>query len=186
MNPYDPDARQGQASGTPFTPPTYQPTQPTPPRAATKAPLVDLNQVTPGQWAVLGGGVVMFIGSFLPWYTYTYTSGRQTQSLSYIGWDSSLGKATAIIALLTVIFFLVSFFHVKLSFTLPATERAIYVGLGAEALLLVVLYLFNPTGIPVFGLATTAGPSIGLFLTLLAAIATIVGGTLHPNRPLRP
>jgi hypothetical protein len=161
----------------PFTPPSLQK------KTAGKAPLIDLTQVPTTDWLIAGGSVVMIIGSLLSWTTYNYLNGgRGFTSVSIIGWDSTLGKATTIIGVLVLILFALRFFQVQLPFKLPATDRAIYIGLSAEALFLSVLYIFNPTGVPIFGNIESASPSYGLFLVLVASVATLAGGFFHAPR----
>jgi len=163
----------------PFTPPSLQRKAP----SSGKAPLIDLTQVPWTEWLIPGGGLLMIIGSLLSWTTYNYINGgKGFTSVSIIGWDSTLGKATTIIGVLGLILFTLRFFKVQLPFTLPATDRAIYIGLSAEALFLAVLYIFNPTGVPVFGSIESASPSLGLFLVLVAAIAMLAGGFFHAPR----
>ncbi len=159
----------------PFTPPSLQK------KSSGKAPLIDLTQVPTTDWLIAGGAVLMIIGSLLPWYSFNYliNNGKSFNTVSIIGWDSSLGKVTLFIGVLALILFALRFFKVQLPFTLPATDRAIYLGLSAEALLLSVLYIFNPTGVPTLTGIESAGPTWGLFLVLVASVATLAGGFYH-------
>jgi hypothetical protein len=193
MNPFNqgptnqPPTNGGPSNVPPFTMPFQgQANRPQGTPASTRAPLIDPRSFTPAQWLVLGGGLVMLIGSLLPWYTVSITVKNQTQQTVYSGMDSSLGKAIFLIALLTLALFAVRTFKVQLPFALPASDQVIFFGLGLQALLLAVLYLFDNHHIVLYGVGQEVSASFGLFLALLAAIATATGGYLHAQPRRRP
>src|ERR1043165_1281368 len=56
-------------------------------------------------WLIVGGALVAFIASFLPWYTVSYNFLGISGSSSVTGWDYWSGSLAAIVALATIGFF---------------------------------------------------------------------------------
>ncbi len=188
----------GQANGAPVSPAMQAaqqasqgyPTLTRPRAGGLGANAIDFAAVPTGAWLAGGGGLAILLGSFLPWITDTVTgANNHVTSHSQSGWDlSAFGRVTALIGLLALALFVVRLLDVRLPVRLPWSDRNIYLALGIEALLLGILYLIDNahSAQSVHGLSV--GPSFGLFLTILGAIALTVGAYMldRPNLVARP
>lgn len=151
---------------------------------------VDFAAVPTGAWLAGAGGLAMLLGSFLPWISVATTgANNRVVTHSQSGWDlSAFGRVTALIGLLTVVLFVVRLLKVNLPFRLPWSDRNIYMTLGIEALLLGVLYLIDNAHNAVSVKGLTVGAGFGLYLTVIGAVALVVGAYLLgrplPGRPL--
>jgi hypothetical protein len=188
----------GQTDGAPVTPAMHAAQQtsqgyPTLTRSragGVGAKAIDFAAVPTGAWLAGGGGLAMLLGSFLPWITVTVTgANNHVTSLSQSGWDlSAFGRVTALMGLLALTLFVVRLLDVSVPVRLPWSDRTIYLALGIEALLLGILYLLDNAHSAQSVRGLSVGPSFGLYLTILGAIALTVGAYLldRPNLAARP
>lgn len=163
--------RYGAPPQSPYGAPPVQP-PPRTPRRASRVP-----QLTPTQWTLLGGGALTVLGSFLPWTILTFALNHQTIAIT--GWDTSFGKVTALLGVAALILLALRLFGIKLPEALADRERLILLGLGAEALLLAVLYLLDGVQVLAAGAFASTGPGIGLYLSLIGSLALAIGAYLH-------
>ena len=135
---------------------------------------MDLNKLTTSDRLIAGGGLLLFIGSFLPWF------GIEGFSGSGSGWDvgflwggipALLGLACAAVILATKLG------DVKLP-DLPITWGQAILGAAALSALLVLLKLLMGHEECAFDLCVDFDRKWGLFLSALAAIALAVGAFL--------
>ena len=132
------------------------------------------SKLTPGNLTILIGGIVGFIASFLPFYSFHGFTVSAWNSSSYL-----LGNAT-----LPAIFGLIMALHVAgTSFgnvTLPPrvagfTWNQIHLLLGLQATIMMVAWLARDKSVLSFG--------IGFVFMLLAAVALLVGAIMRSREP---
>jgi len=111
--------------------------------------------------------------------------GSISRSASGSGWDSGDGaKLVFLLALVILVVWAIDLFADTITLPFPASIAAL--GLGALALLVVVIKFFSkPGGGGVTSLGGTVHFSVsvawGLYLAILAAIAVFVGAYMHMN-----
>jgi hypothetical protein len=124
-----------------------------------------------GEWVGALGGLGLLVALFLQWYSqgdpkgYGDTTGWQAFSVT----DLVLA-ATAIVALsvgLCVLF--------RISVSYPVAGSSVATGLGAVAVVLIVIKLINPPSVDPF---FASDPEIGAWLGLGSAVAITIGGYL--------
>ena len=140
-----------------------------------------MSRVGGGAWAIgermaWVSGLVLAVSSFTDWYSGSQADGL---TLSVTGWHTgALGKLVFWIGLVGVILVLLR----ELGFELPAAvpESLVLIALGALATIFVLIRLIS---IPdtFYG---TAGRGIGLWISLLAALAMIASGLLRAAEEL--
>ncbi len=121
-------------------------------------------------------GLVLLVSSFTDWYSGSQGDGL---TLSVTGWHTgALGKLVFWIGLIAVVLVALR----ELGFELPAAipESLVLIALGSLATIFVLIRLIS---IPdtFFG---TAGRGIGLWISLLAALAMIASGLLRAAEEL--
>lgn len=131
------------------------------------------NNPTPATWAILGGGVVVLIGSFLNFYEISAFGQSEGRS----AWSGDLFFPVTIIPVLCGIAMAL---HVGLT-TFASTElpervlgmgwNQIHLALGAQATLMMLAFLIQDKG----GLDI----AIGFWLMLLGSIALVVGAVMR-------
>jgi hypothetical protein len=129
-----------------------------------------LNTLSNGEKLIAGGGVVMLIASFLPWYKIDFGS---IVSVSRNGWQSP----GAIWSLLAVLIGIVmagailgpKFANIQLPDLGSITWPQAHLGLGVAALIFVILKFINESSYL----------SFGFYLGFLAALALAAGGYLY-------
>lgn len=147
-------------------------------------------QMSNGALAVAGGLVVGIVDTFLPWHSTTYSSvyvadGGSHDALGY--WSGWLFFLAAIIG---VVLFGVRTFAPQVSMpALPFTDAVIYLALGVVMLLCALLWLVTGGGyasvyaylrdLPGY----STGPSVGVFIGILAGAVVSVGGYLVKAEP---
>jgi len=127
----------------------------------------------PLTWA---GGLVLAVSSFTSWY-----SGKSVEgpTLSVTGWNSgTLGKLVFLIGAAVVC--LAALRRFGLEFPSVTPEPLIVIALGALAVVFVTIRLVS---VPA-SVVGTAGRSVGIWISLLAAIAVIAAGLLQANEEL--
>jgi hypothetical protein len=143
---------------------------------------LDLSKLTTSDKVIAGGGIVLFIAQFLPWFKVSAGGdfGFSGISVTGNGFDVGFlwGTFPMLLGLLMVAQVAISVFapDTKLP-DMPATWGQIHLGMGALAAVLVILKLLigeSDEGIP--GVDVTR--QFGIFLATLAAIALAAGGFL--------
>src|SRR5437899_12421196 len=121
-------------------------------------------------------GLVLAVSSFTSWY-----SGRSVEgpTLSVTGWNSgTLGKLVFLIGIAVVCLALLQRFG--LAFPAAAPASLIAIALGALATVFVLIRLIS---VPA-SVAGTSGRSVGIWISLVAAIAVIGAGLLQAGEEL--
>ena len=143
---------------------------------------MDLSKLTTSDKVIAGGGIVLFIAQFLPWFKISFGGDFGFGGASTTGNGFDVGFIWGVFPMLLG---LVMIAHVAITNfapdtklpDLPATWGQIHLGLGGLAAVLVILKLLigeSDEGIP--GVDVTR--QFGLFLAVLAAVALAVGGFL--------
>lgn len=116
-------------------------------------------------------GLVLAVSAFTDWYAGTQPDGL---TFSVTGWHTgALGKLVFFIGLATLILEALRGAGIELPATIP--DSLVLIGLGALATIFVLIRLF---AIPDAYFATTAR-GVGLYISLVAAIALILAGLLR-------
>jgi hypothetical protein len=116
-------------------------------------------------------GLVLTLSPFMDWYAGTQPNGL---TLSVTGWHAgALGKLVFFIGLATLILEALREAGIELPPAVP--ERLVLIGLGALALIFVLIRLIS---IPDTYFAS-AGRGIGLYIALLAALGLLAAGLLR-------
>jgi hypothetical protein len=122
------------------------------------------------------GGTVLAVSSFTSWYSGSSVEGP---ALSVTGWNSgTLGKLVFLIGVVVVC--LAALRRFGLEFPSVAPEPLIVIALGALAFVLVMIRIVS---VPA-SVAGTAGRSVGLWISLLAAVAVVAAGVLRAAEEL--
>ena len=122
------------------------------------------------------GGLVLAVSSFTSWYSGDSVEGP---TLSVTGWNSgTLGKLVFLIGVAVVC--LAALRRFGLSFPTAAPEPLIVVALGALATVFVLIRLISVPD----SVVGTAGRSIGIWISLLSAVAVIAAGLLQAGEEL--
>jgi hypothetical protein len=121
-------------------------------------------------------GLVLAISAFTDWYSGSQADGL---TLSVTGWHTgALGKLVFFAGLATLILEALREAGIELPATVP--ESLVLIALGSLATIFVLIRLIS---IP-DTFFDTAGRGIGIFISLLAAIALIVAGLLRAAEEL--
>jgi hypothetical protein len=127
-----------------------------------------------GDWAeriAWVSGLVLAVSAFTDWYSGTLANGL---SLAVTGWHTGpLGKLVFFIGLATLLLEALREAGIALPATVP--ESLVLLGLGALATIFVLIRLIS---VPDTYFASTAR-GIGLWISLLAAVALIAAGLLR-------
>ena len=131
-----------------------------------------LNTLSLGEKLAAGGGILMFIASFLPWYKVTVEFLDFKDSFTANGWDAP-GAIWSILAVFIGIALVVAILGPKFAnLQLPnlgsITWGQAFLGLGGASVVFVVLKLLNES----------SSISYGFFLGIIAALAMAAGGYL--------
>ena len=156
--------------------------EPLPPPRASPDQLEPRPQVrpsVPGYWGerlAWIAGLVLAISAFTDWYAGSQADGL---TLSVTGWHTgALGKLVFFAGLATLILEALREAGIELPATVP--ESLVLIALGSLATIFVLIRVIS---IPdtFFG---TAGRGIGIFISLIAAVALIVAGLLRAAEEL--
>ena len=135
--------------------------------------------VVPGYWgerAAWISGLVLAISAFTDWYSGSQADGL---TLAVTGWHTgALGKLVFFIGLAVLILEALREAGIELPATVP--ESLVLIGLGSLATIFVLIRVIS---IPDTFFAT-AGRGIGIFISLVAAIALIGAGLLRAAEDL--
>jgi hypothetical protein len=134
-----------------------------------------------GFWAVGGrltwvAGLVLALSSFTDWYSGPNAAGP---TLSVIGWHTgALGKLIFFVGLVLIALAVLS----ELGYELPPSvpDSLVVIALGSLATIFVLIRLIS---IP-DSIQPGAGRGIGIWISLLAALAVIVAGLLRASEEL--
>jgi hypothetical protein len=152
-----------------------------PPRASTDPaePRPAPRPVAPGYWGERLGwisGLVLAISAFTDWYAGSQADGL---TLAVTGWHTgALGKLVFFIGLAALILAALREAGIELPATVP--ESLVLIALGSLATIFVLIRLIS---IP-DTFFNTAHRGIGIFISLVAAIALIVAGLLRAAEEL--
>lgn len=138
----------------------------------------DAKQVSTLEWVGIGAGVLAFLASFFPWWSATAT-GFINLSVSVSAWNIGIGGWLPVLMLMAAaVLLLLPHFGVQV-------QRLAMIWLilaGASVLIIVIRWLTmnSETGLGLSEAESgiSAGASFGLFLGLIAAIASTVGAGL--------
>ena len=135
-----------------------------------------------GSFWALGGrltwvaALVLTVSAFTDWYA---ESGLAGPTIAVIGWHTgTLGKLVFFIGLVLLGLTILS----ELGFELPPSipDSLVVIALGSLATIFVLIRLISiPDSIP-----PPAGRGIGIWISLLASLAVIVGGLLRASEEL--
>ena|SRR5438270_7488965 len=121
-------------------------------------------------------GLVLAVSSFTSWYSGHSVEGP---TLSVTGWNSgTLGKLVFLIGIAVICVAVLRRFGLEFPPSVPAP--LIVVALGALAAVFVLIRLIS---VPA-SVVGTSGRSVGIWISLLAAIAVIAAGLLQANEEL--
>jgi hypothetical protein len=121
-------------------------------------------------------GLVLAVSSFTSWYSGTSVEGP---TLSVTGWNSgTLGKLVLLVGVAVVC--LAGLRRFGLEFPSVTPEPLIVIALGALATVFVLIRLVS---IP-DSVAPTAGRSIGIWISLVSALAVVAAGLLQAGEEL--
>jgi hypothetical protein len=144
----------------------------------------DTTRLRLGDLIAAGGGLLLIISLFLNWYKVSAEGALIDISVSASGWDA--------LGFIDILLFLIGAAAIALAVMramgmaarIPAPTGLVLLVLGALATLLVV---FRILVIPDGGVdGVDVGRSFGIFVALIAALATLVGGWLTWNDEGRP
>jgi hypothetical protein len=122
-------------------------------------------------------GLVLAISCFTDWYAGTESGGGFT--LSVIGWHTgALGKLVFFVGLAVLALFLLEEAGVELPATLPVSLLVIALGSLATIFVLIRLISIPDTFLP------ATGRGIGIWISLVAALAVIVAGLVRASEEL--
>jgi len=134
----------------------------------------DLNKLGPARLLLAAGGLVLFIASFLEWFSVD-TGGilGSSFSLTANGWDVGFlwGGLPALLGLALAVLILLPVFAKDLKLPAEVPWLLIYAIAGIVAGALVILKLL-------IGESDPWDRSYGLYLAAIAGIATLIGGIL--------
>lgn len=131
-----------------------------------------INELSTGEKLIAGGGIVLLIASFLPWYKVTASFGDFSVSASANGWEAP-GAVFSILAVIIGIVLAAAVLGPKFgNMQLPdlgsVTWGQAFAAGGIAAIVLVIIKFLNESD----------SLSYGFYLGLLAAAALAAGGYL--------
>jgi hypothetical protein len=141
--------------------------------ATSKSPMDMVSQLSMGQKLIAGGGILMLIASFLPWYKVSFSVAQIgfSTSVSRSGWQSPGGIWSILAVLLAVAMagvVIARLANVALPDLGSVTWGQAMLGGGVAVAVLVVIKLLNHS----------SNLSFGFFLGIIAAVALAAGGYL--------
>jgi hypothetical protein len=132
---------------------------------------------TVGELLTLISGLVLAVSAFTDWYAGSESGG--TFTLSVIGWHTgALGKLVFFVGLAVLALWALREAGMELPATVP--ESLVVIALGSLATIFVLIRLIS---IPDRFLPAS-GRGIGIWISLLAALAVIVAGLIRASEEL--
>ncbi len=144
---------------------------------------MDLSKLSLGEKLVAAGGILLIIGTFLPWYSYSASGFGYSSSASWSLWTAS-GFMAFLVLLGAVV--AVGAIGLRLFNVFDISEQGVpepivvLAGAGLAAVITVIKFLSVPGGASFegFGASASAGRSWGAWLSLVFAVVLIVGAVL--------
>jgi phosphate starvation-inducible membrane PsiE len=169
------------------------PLPPPPPPPSGSGPSQGMSEIPRGTLVGLIAAGLLLISVFFNWYSATVKFGQFSQSASVSGWDATdVAKLVFLLAAIALIALILEQFAATVELPVPASMIAGVCGI--IALLLVVYRIISKPGgehtgsiqLPGGGstkdlISFSIGTSWGIWLSLIAAIALIVGAYLSMN-----
>jgi hypothetical protein len=122
-------------------------------------------------------GFVLMLSTFMGWYVGAGSDPGPT--IAVIGWHTgALGKLVFLLGLAVVVLFVLRELGIELPATVP--ESLVVIVLGALATILVLIRVISVPD----RFYPNDGRGIGIWISLLAALALIVGGLLRAGEEL--
>jgi hypothetical protein len=127
----------------------------------------------------MGGGLVLFLAVFLPWFTLNAGGGGRHASAALVGLDLSFGSAwlPALLGLAVAVAVASTTLGRRRLPTVPGDWPRVFVGAGLVAFVLVVHKL--AVGERANGFGYTVHRTFGIYVAALAALAVVAGGLLQ-------
>ena len=156
---------------------TSEPYPPEPPRPRDRDPLLSLPG---GIWAAgeriaALAGFVLMLSTFMGWYA----GSEEGPTIAVIGWHTgAIGKLVFLLGLAVVVLVVLHELGIELPATVPESLVVIVIGSLATILVLIRLISVPDRFFP------NDGRGIGIWISLLAALALIVGGLLRAGEEL--
>jgi len=153
----------------------------TPPPARNPRPPLPQLRASGGIWSAgqrvaWVAGLILMLSSFMSWYSGSSVEGP---TLSVTGWHTgTIGKVVFFLGLVLVAIAILREAGIELPPTVP--DSLVTIALGSLATVLVLIRLIS---IP-DTFAGTSGRSIGLWISLLAALTVIAAGLLRAGEDL--
>ena len=121
-------------------------------------------------------GLVLALSSFMDWYAGASLEGP---TLAVIGWHTgALGKLVFFIGLVVVVLAILRELGVELPPSVPESLVAVALGSLATIFVLIRLISIPDTYLPL------SGRGVGIWVSLFAALAVILGGLLRATEEL--
>ncbi len=140
-----------------------------------RGPFPTVTLRSPGEWLAWLGGLVLALGSFTAWYSVS----EEGLTLSVIGWHTGvLGKLVFFVGVAVLALVALRETGIDLPATVP--ESLVVIALGSIGTILVLIRLIS---IPEQFLPAD-GRGIGIWISLVAALAVIVAGLLQAGEEL--
>jgi hypothetical protein len=136
----------------------------------------DPKNVNPLDWGILGAGLLIFIFSFINFYTYSAKGGFAGGSLDQSGWSGFLSLLAILLVLIGTALVAIELFAPQVK--LPIANRLAALGAFALATLLLIIALFVVPdyggGGPGYDQAVNEGHGFGYWACLILTIAATV------------
>ncbi len=136
----------------------------------------DAKRYTTNDWGVIGGGALVLISSFLPWYG----ASSKFFSASVSGWSAGFTAWFSILLCIAAAAFVLARVAGVNMPTMPMGPALLVLGLSGLALVLMVIrFLTLPKGGGgILGSGFSYGPRIGIFLALIGALVQVAAAVL--------
>jgi hypothetical protein len=156
----------------PFTP--EEPQRPPPPERDVLLPL-PAGIWGAGERVTSVAGLVLALSAFMSWYA----GSGDGLTIAVIGWHTgAIGKLVFLLGLAVVVLVVLREFGIELPATVP--ESLVVIVLGSLATILVLIRLISVPD----RFFPYEGRGIGIWISLVAALALIVGGLLRAGEEL--
>jgi hypothetical protein len=162
------------------TPESYEAFEPEPSYGEPARPPLATRPRGTSLWVVGRGmtwvaGLVLAVSAFTGWYV----GSGDGLTLSVVGWNTgTLGKLVFFVGLVVVALVALREAGIELPATVP--ESLVVIGLGSLATIFVLIRLIQPPD----DFLPADGRGIGLWISLLAALAVIAAGLLQASEEL--
>ena len=145
---------------------------------------LDSTRLRPGDLVAAASGVLLIVSLYLTWYSRSAEGeiGGGSPLLDYSGWEA-LGFIDRLLLLIAVVAIVAAVVRLLgLTPPLPVNPSLVVFGLGAFAVLLVLLRLIDtPSGLFDGVAGIEVDRSAGIFVALVAALGVTLGGWLSWN-----